>query len=166
MAELRVSRESFDYARNLIIQFLRDADYEGGLEDGTGISDAVITPNALLYGLFQQAVDKVSAYLSLSRAEELYRAGRLGADEYDAAVDAVMSNWFVTRNMGKPTYGTLRLWFLRPLDFLRFRKGEVAGTADSLTLLVNEDRVFTTHDFELLVNAADNVAEYLSLIHI
>lgn len=160
MAELRVSRESFDYARNLIIQFLRDAEYRGALEDGTGISDVVVKPNALLYALFSQAVDKASAYLSLSRAEELHRSGRLDADEYDAAVDAVLSNWFVTRNPGKPTYGTVRLWFLRPLDFLQFRRGEVVASADNLTLLAHEDRVFTAEDFELLVNTSDNVAEY------
>lgn len=160
MAELRVSRESFDYARNLIIQFLRDARYEGSLEDGSGISDAVIKPNALLYALFSQAVDKASAYLSLSRAEELNQSGRLDSDEYDAAVDAVMSNWFVSRNPGKPAYGSLRLWFLRPLEYLRFRKGQVVATADNMALLANEDRVFTSEDFELLVNATDNVAEY------
>lgn len=160
MAELRVSKENFDRARNLIIQFLRDAHYTGALEDGTGISDAVVKPHALLYALYAQAVDRAAAYLSLERAETMRRDGRLDEDEYAAAVDAVMSNWFVTRNTGKPTSGLLRLWFLRPLDFLRFREGESVGAADGVPLAASVDRVFTAGDFSPLLNTTDNVTEY------
>lgn len=160
MPELRVSKESFDRARNLIIQFLRDANYEGALEDGTGISDAVIKPQALLYALFGQAVDRAAAYLSLSQAEEMRQGGRLDEDEYAAAVDAIMSNWFVSRNAGKPTSGVLRLWFLRQVDFLRFAKGESVGSADGVPLVAATDRVFVADDFTPLLNTTDNVTEY------
>lgn len=62
MSDLILSRERFDSAVNTIVQFLRDSGYSGSLEDGTGLHDAVIKPNAVIYGLFAQMVDRASAY--------------------------------------------------------------------------------------------------------
>lgn len=158
MADLLVTRDAFEEALNTAVQFLRDSGYEGALEDGTGIHDTVLKPNALLYVLFRQLVDRASAYLSLDQAQRLRNS--ISADDYDAAVDGILSNWFLSRNAGKPTYGLLRLWFLRPLDFLQFKRGDVIGTARSLTLVCSEDRVFDAFAFSAVVNTTNNISEY------
>lgn len=82
------SKENLDSALNVIVQFLRDSGYEGTLDDGTGISDIVLKPNAMLYALFSQQVEKATAYQSLQKAQELKAS--IGQDEYDEAVDSII----------------------------------------------------------------------------
>ena len=158
MANIDFSKERKNYAFNVIVQYLRDAGYEGSLEDGTGLNDIVIKPNTILYEMFAEMVDKAVAHQSLSKALELKDA--IGDDEYDAAVDGILSNWFVTRNGGKPSYGTVRMWFLNPVEFLQVKDGEHAGTIDNQDVVVNGDQVFTENNFACVLNTADNINEY------
>lgn len=169
MSDLILSRERFDSATNIIVQFLRDSGYTGSLEDGTGLHDVVIKPNAILYGLFAQMVDRASAYQSLQKAFEL--KDFIGQEDYDSAVDSILSNWFVTRNDGKPAYGSIRLWFLQPLDFLQYRDGQVVGTVTrsatvlpdtsaTISVVADGEQVFTEDSFGCIFNSTDNINEY------
>lgn len=169
MSDLILSRERFDSATNTIVQFLRDSGYTGSLEDGTGLHDVVIKPNAIIYGLFAQMVDRASAYQSLQKALELKDA--IGQEDYDDAVDSILSNWFVTRNDGKPSYGHVRLWFLQPVDFLQYRDGQPVGTvtrsatalpdADTtLSVVADGGQVFTEDSFGCVLNTTSNINEY------
>ena len=158
MANIDFSKERKDYALNVIVQYLRDAGYEGSLEDGTGLSDIVIKPNTILYEMFAEMVDKATAHQSLSKALEL--KDTIGDDEYDAAVDGILSNWFVTRNDGKPAYGTVRLWFIEPRDYMKVTDGDTLGTIDQQEIVVNGDQVFTESSFACVLNTTDNVNEY------
>ncbi len=117
MAETTVSQDDIDYAQNYLTQYLRDAGYSGSLEDGTAIYDLVIKGMSLVYTLFKGDLEKVQAYLSLADAEDM--ADTLG-DEYDTAVDSILSNWFVTRNGGSSATGPIRLYFSQPLEYLSF----------------------------------------------
>lgn len=160
MSNIYFSESELTNATNIIIEYLRDTGFTGSVEDGTGIADTIIKPNALLYSLYSQLIEKVSAYLSLQKATDMYKAGTLLADDYDAAVDNILANWFVTRKEGKPTYGTLRIWFLQPLDFLHFTDGEIIGNFNGHNLVVNEDQVFAESNFSQVVNATTNYNEY------
>lgn len=169
MSDLILSRERFDSATNIIVQFLRDSGYTGSLEDGTGLHDVVIKPNAILYGLFAQMVDRASAYQSLQKAFELKDS--IGQEDYDSAVDCILSNWFVTRNDGKPAYGSIRLWFLQPVDFLQYRDGQTVGTVTkpatalpdagtTISVVADGEQVFTEDSFGCIYNSTDNINEY------
>ena len=168
MSDLILSRERFDSAVNTIVQFLRDSGYSGSLEDGTGLHDVVIKPNAIIYDLFAQMVDRARAYQSLQKALEL--KDTIGQEDYDDAVDSILSNWFVTRNDGKPSYGRIRLWFLQPVDFLHYRDGQsvgtvtkpatTSGTTASLPLVADGEQVFTEDSFGCVFNSTDNINEY------
>jgi hypothetical protein len=158
MAEFIVSQERVQDAVNVIVQFLRDAGYAGSLEDGTGLNDIVVKPSALLREMFAQMVDKASAYQSLQKALELKDV--IGDDEYDAAVDCILSNWFVTRNGGKPSTGLVRLWFLQPPDFMQFQDGEAVGTVDGVSLVADGNQVFTESSFSCILNTTENQNEY------
>ena len=158
MSTIVISRESVEGAQNAIIQFLRDSGYEGSLEDGTGLHDIVIKPGSLLYGIFANLALKAAAYQSLQRAGELKSV--IGDEEYDAAVDCVLSNWFVSRNDGKPSRGTMRIWFLKPMEFLHFKDGERIGLVDTLDVVADGEQVFVEKDFSCIYNTANNTDEY------
>lgn len=158
------SKENLDSALNVIVQFLRDSGYEGTLDDGTGISDIVLKPNAMLYSLFSQQVEKATAYQSLQKAQELKSA--IGQDEYDEAVDAILSNWFVSRNEGKRSTGMVRLWFLEPLPFLHFKAGSHVAAVSGHNLVATADSVFTAESFSAILNTANNVEEYYVDVHV
>lgn len=158
MADFTLSQERIQDASNIIVQFLRDAGYEGSLEDGTGLNDIVVKPNALLREYFAQMVDRVAAYQSLQKAAEL--KDTIGEEEYDAAIDCILSNWFVTRNDGKPSTGVLRYWFLQPMEFMQFTDGESVGSIDNVSLVVDGNQVFTQDSFSYILNTTDNQNEY------
>ena len=158
MADFSISQERVQDAINVIVQFLRDAGYEGSLEDGTGLNDVVVKPNAIIRELFAQMVDKTAAYQSLQKAYEL--RDEIGDEEFDSAVDSILSNWFVTRNEGKPSTGLVRMWFLQPLDFMHYDDGDVLGTIDGVTLLADGEQVFTESDFSYIINTTENQNEY------
>ena len=160
MSNIYFSEDELTQATNTIIEYLRDTGFTGSVEDGTGIADTVIKPNALLYALFEQLVEKVSAYLSLQKATDQYAAGTLNETEYDATVDNTLGNWFVTRKEGKPTYGTLRMWFLKPLDFVQFTDGNQIAVFNGHNLVINENQVFSESNFSQVINATNNYNEY------
>ncbi len=158
MSDFKLSRERIEDASNVIIQFLRDSGYAGSLEDGTGLADTVVKPNAVLRALMAQLADKACAYQSLKKAQEL--RDDIGETEYDAAVDCILSNWFVTRNQGKPSRGIIRMWFLQPLDYMRFADGQAVGQINSQSLVANGEQIFTQDSFSLVLNTTENQNEY------
>ena len=160
MANIYFSQEDLTSATNVIIEYLRDTGYEGSVEAGTGISDTVIKPTALLYALFSQLVDRSRAYLSLQQATNMYSSGQLAEDEYNDAVDSILSNWFVTRKDGQPTYGSLRIWVSQPLEFVQFTDGASVGTCGTVPVVANGSQVFVEADFSRVVNATNTYTEY------
>lgn len=152
------SQENMQTALNIIVQYLRDSGYDGSLEDGTGISDIVLKPSAMLYTLFSQQLTKAKAYQSLAKAEEL--RSTIGEEEYAAAVDTVLSNWFVTRNTGTPCVGTVRLFFLAlPSTMIHFSEGQVVAYAPAYSLVATKDCTYVMEDFSVLMNTA-GIDEY------
>lgn len=156
--EFTLSKTTMQDASNVIIQYLRDAGYAGSLEDGTALNDIVVKPNALLRVLMEQLVDKASAYQSLQKAFEL--RSQIGEEEFDDAIDCILSNWFVTRNDGKPATGQVRLWFLEPPDFLHYKDGELLGNVDNISVVADGEQVFTQDSFSLIMNTSENQNEY------
>ncbi len=108
-------REEVVEASNFLVQYLTDQGFEGNLDDGTALYDLVIKPMSLLYALFVKKLDATKSYFSLNDA--LRNKELLGSD-YDAAVDSILSNWFIDRKDGSPTAGVLRLVFTKNFDEL------------------------------------------------
>lgn len=157
MAGIQLTKEDVERGTEFLLQYLRDAGYEGSLEDGTAIYDVMVKGFALLYTLFQQQGDKAIGYQSLAKAQEFKE---LLGDEYDQAVDAILSNWFVARKEGLKTTGTVRLWFVSPTDFLRLVPGEKTFTYDDQFFEVASEYVFSSSDFEQVSNTPQSGDEY------
>lgn len=160
MANVYFNRDEKDSATNAIIEFLRNSGYEESLEEGTGIYDTVIKPNALIYSLFTQVAGKTKVFLSLQQATDSFNAGDISQDEYDAAVDSILSNWFVARNPGLQTYGKVRLYFSEPLSFYQVHEGDTFGSANGVALEASAEQVFSTDSFTHIMNASRNANEY------
>lgn len=157
MAEIQFTKEEVSQAQEFMLQFLRDSGYEGSLEDGTGAYDVLIKAFSILFALFKQQSNKAAGYLSLTKAEE-YKD--LLGDEYDTAIDSILSNWFVSRKEGTPSTGTLRLWFTKAQDFLQLKTGEDLFIYGSDIYHVVREYVFSPTDFNLVLNKARNREEY------
>ena len=162
MAEAYITKEAQQYSENIISQWLRDSGYDGSLEDGTSLYDVVVRPSGLIYSLFRQNIDRAYAYMSLDKADALRDV--LSSEDYDAAIDGIMSNWFVTRNLGGKTTGKIRLYFSRPLDFISFYDGALLGTYNSVQFNVDLDglsvKAFNAAEFTSVMNTEDNTTEY------
>ena len=164
MAEIYATKEAYKYSENLILQYLRDSGYTGSMEDGTGLYDVVVKPNALIYTMLRQDIDKAYAYMSLAKAEELRSV--ISKEDYDAAVDGILSNWFVSRSTGVPASGLARLWYSTPPEYVKFTAGDKLGEYDGVTLLVRETVAFTpgddnvASDYSSVVNTTNNTIEY------
>lgn len=158
MPNITLSRERIENAANVIIQFLKDAGYSGSLEDGTGLNDIVVKPSSVIRELIAQIADRATAYQSLQKAYEMRET--IGEEEFSSAVDCILSNWFVTRNEGKPSKGSVRLWFLKPLDFMHVKDGESMGSVGSAALVADGEQVFTQSSFSCIINTTENENEY------
>ena len=165
MAEVYVTKEAQQYSENIISQYLRDAGYDGSLEDGTSLFDVVIRPTGLIYTLFRQDIDKAYAYMSLSKANELKES--LSEEDYDAAIDGILSNWFVSRNEGEKITGYVRMWFSSPPSFIAFKEGQSIGTYNGVSLVARIADVFSVstksyraEDFQSRMNTSNNQTEY------
>ena len=111
----QLSTEDLIDASNFIVQYLRDSGFEGNLDDGTALYDLLIKPLSLLYALFSKQVELSKSYFSLGDA--LKNKEALGPD-YNAAIDSILSNWFIERKGGSPTAGTIRMVFTRDFEEL------------------------------------------------
>lgn len=152
-----ISKENVDFAKGFLVQYLKDAGYEGSLEDGTAVYDVLIKPFALLYTMFSQDRKKAEAYLSLQKAQE-YK-NELGVD-YEDAVDSILSNFFINRHDGQVTTGTISLSFIKPLNFLQLKQDEVICSIEGEDFLPQQEYVFTTSDFTAYFNTTTNTNEY------
>ncbi len=157
MVDTAISIDSVNEAKNYLIQYLMDSGYDGSIEDGTAIHDAVLKPMSLLLVLFQAEAKKARAYYSLDKAIEL--KDTLG-DEYDSVVDAVLGNWFVYRRQGSDTECSIKLVFSKPLDYLRIIPGDDVATIDGSAFTAKDEKIFTESDFAVVFNNVQNRNEY------
>lgn len=157
MANVTFSSSDLQEARNFLVQYLRDANYLGALNDGTAANDILVRGMSLLYQLFKYDVRRASAYLSLARAKELQ--SDLGT-EYDTVVDAILSNWFVTRKQGDRAFGTLRLFFSKPIGFLEINQSQALALIEGEVFYPATDTVLTPTSFTSIVNAIEHVTEF------
>lgn len=155
--EIDFNDERVRNAQNFFVQYLRDAGYDGALEEGTAANDILIRGMSVLYTLFKEDVDRSSAYQSIENAQSF--KDMLG-EEYDVAIDSILSNWFVTRKGGFPTQGRIRLKFIRPLDYFMVDPEKVIAEIDGETFVPAFQKAFTSEDFTPLVNTIENRVEY------
>ncbi len=73
------------------------------LREGTGLRDLVIRPTSMAFAMLKKSIDYTQTTLA-------------GSDDNTPTevVDALLSNWFLTRNIGTKSVISARLYFARP----------------------------------------------------
>lgn len=144
-------------AIDFLIQYLRDAGFEGDIENGTALYDLLIKPLAVLYTIFKTEADKTQGYMSLAKAAE-YKS--LLGSEYDTAIDSILSNWFVTRGIGDATTGTVRVFF-NTLPTSVYIDGSAKFIINGVNFIPAEHKLYVNDgDFSTVVNTVRNAVEY------
>ena len=158
MPQLTITTDSYDNARSFLIQFLKDAGFNGSTESGTAIHDLVIKPLSLFYTIFSDAVIRAKAYNSIDYATQI--KDLLGEEEYSQVVDSIMSNWFVYRKEGIPSRGTIRLFFSRPVDYLEIKQSPPAFSINRIPLETIREYVISPNSFKSVYNTERYSVEY------
>lgn len=157
MAEISLSNEELDQAKSFLVQYLRDAGYDGSLEDGTALYDLLINGMSLLYILINKDVNKAAAYQSIDKA--LATKDLLG-EELDVVIDSILSNWFVERKGGTQTTGKLRLVFSKPIELFTTPADTVLAKINNQEFVPTQSMSFTTSDFVAVINSVGTGLEY------
>jgi hypothetical protein len=111
-----MNQTAFMQSQSFLVQFLKDAGFNGSLEPGTAIYDVIIKPLALLYVLFDDVTERAKAYSSIAYANKV--KDRIGSEEYSKIIDMILSNWFVSRGVGRKTECIVRLYFNKQIEYL------------------------------------------------
>jgi hypothetical protein len=83
---------------------------QGNFQPGSHLHDIVVRSFAYVIAYIRAEVDEVSALQSLQRLQNM------SGYSVDAAVDNLVSNWFVTRRDGTKSRGVIRLYFYADVD--------------------------------------------------
>lgn len=165
MANIDISQDTLNETISYLIQNLRDSGFTGSTEAGTGIYDVLIRPYAMLRVMLVDEINRAKAYSSLTEAANL--RSTIGEDEYTAAVDSILSNWFVTRKDGTKSTGTVRLYFTKTFSYLSIPKdGSVKLSINDVNYDVARDYVISTSDFSSIYNSDRNAIEYYTDINV
>lgn len=165
MANIDISSNKLEEATSYLIQYLRDSGFEGSTEAGTAIYDVLIRPSAMLYALFNDMVNRAKAYNSIAEANNVRTL--IGEDEYNAAIDSILQNWFVTRKEGSKSTGTIRLYFTRLLTFFELKKdGTAKVNINGVDYDVARDYALSSSNFSSIYNSERNAIEYYTDLEI
>jgi hypothetical protein len=119
MATLDISRDRLNEAANFLREIVQEQNPEADLSPGTAMNDLVIKSFAIMYAYLQQEVEKIRSLQSLS---EILAVQLEDLDSVEA-VDALMSNWFLTRRSGIKVTGTVAIRFTRTESSLNIPEG-------------------------------------------
>ena len=161
--EIPINNADLEATKDFLTQYIRDAGYDVSIEEGTAAHDVLIKVYSLIYNLFKYDVERAKAYLSLSNATAI--KDTLGA-EYDVAVDAVLSNWFVTRKEGIKTTGTLRLVFSDLPELVILNEGVVIGVLGTVVVAPLHTYELVATSFNIRTNIQNHSAEYYTDIEV
>ncbi len=157
MGELRITRDKLESIQQKLAHYLLDSGYEGSLEDGTGAYDILVKGNALITLFLNDQVEKTRGYLSLKEAEKFKDI--LG-DEYDDAVDSILSNWFVSRKPGSEARVIIRMWFSRAVEYISLEKDTTVAHINGHEFKTYRKYQITSEDFNTYINPSIFLEEF------
>jgi hypothetical protein len=157
MADLVIKQDDLQSAIDFLTTYLTEQVPEATFTEGSAVRDLVVKAFVPIYAYLKAEVDRSAILQSVSRIQEELANGETSTlDEADIseAVDAVMSNWFVTRRGGSRSTGTAQLHFTRRTaivirrDARFWRTSTLAYYPDitAETILIAENQMRPTYD--------------------
>lgn len=116
MAELTVKTDDIQAAVDFLTEYLTEQVPEASFAEGSAVRDLVIKAFAPIYAYLRAEADRIALLQSISRIQSELANGdtsTLESGDISQAVDAVLSNWFISRNGGIRATGIAQLHFTR-----------------------------------------------------
>lgn len=149
-------------AENILQQFLSDKMPNGDFGRGNALRDLTITGMAYTFAYLRREID-------ITRARQsLLLLSKLTGTEIDDAVDEILSNWFLTRKVGRNSTGIATVYLTQQVDVnvpitSKFYRGNLVFVPDAidtvtiakedLTRLVDSNGVVVGYSFNILLKA-------------
>jgi hypothetical protein len=157
MADLVIKQEDIQGAIDFLTEYLTEQVPEATFTDGSALRDLMVKAFAPMYAFLRSEIDRSAILQSISRIQTELANGstsELDTADISQAVDAVLSNWFITRSGGARTTGTAQLHFTRRTsivirrDMKLWRSTTLAFYPDitSDTLVIAENQLRPTYD--------------------
>jgi hypothetical protein len=142
-------------AENILEQYLIDAVPDADFSKGSALRDLCIVALAYVHAFWTKERDYMKA------RQSLLLLGALTGADVDAAVDEILSNWFVTRKTGRKSTGTVTV-YLSTNDPV-----SIASTANfykTATLLFNPNSItaltYGPEDMQPVTNSTGEIVAY------
>lgn len=157
MADLVIKQDDIQSAIDFLTEYLTEQVPEATFTDGSALRDLMIKAFAPMYAFLRSEIDRSAILQSISRIQTELANGstsELDTADISQAVDAVLSNWFITRSGGARSTGTAQLHFTRRTsivirrDMKLWRSTTLAFYPDitSDTFVIAENQLRPTYD--------------------
>ena len=108
---LTITQVDIENADAFLTAYLQANIPTADFSQGGVVRDYVVTSMAYIFAFFRNEANDIAAHTSLLKLQQLP-----ASTSVDAGVDAILSNWFLTRNAGKPASLPTKLHFSQASD--------------------------------------------------
>lgn len=149
-------------AENILQQFLSDKLPTGDFGRGNALRDFTVSALANIFAYLRREID-------ITRARQsLLLLAKLTGTEVDDAVDEILSNWFVTRKVGRSSTGVVTVYLTQQVDvnvpitakfyrdtlvFMPDALDTIAVAKEDLVQLIDSNGAVVGYSFNVLVKA-------------
>lgn len=155
---------------NFLEQLLTDAVPNADFRKGGALRDFAVSALSSVFAYLRKEVDYVKA------RQSLLLLGALTGADVDAAVDEILSNWFITRKTGRVSRGIATLYFTQQMDVVipitaKFTRStglifqldstvDLGYSADIMTPVYSSSGVVTSYTLQIPLVSSGVGSEY------
>ena len=160
MATVLVTLEDVQTADAFLTAYASDKVPTADFSEGSAVRDFVIKAIAYIFAFIRQEQTTTRNYQSLLSLSKLP-----ASTDVDEAVDALLSNWFITRNSGRLSHIAVLLHFSKAADVVLTPTLRFFRTADLIfTPDVAGETVIPASDLRATVSANGSITDYVTTV--
>lgn len=161
MAKITVNAQDVKNADRFLTTYLSDQIPEADFSEGSVVRDFVVKAVAYMFAYLQKEVRTVRDRQSLQSIEKM---GEDTDEDADAAVDEILSNWFISRLRGAPArLPSVLLHFSRATDVSLTPSTRFFRTADTVFTPVSQT-VISSYELRPVVGSDGVISSYTVLV--
>ncbi len=132
-----VNTQDIQTAEQILIQNINDLHPDVDTRKGTAFRKLVISPTATLYALIKEEISKLQSAYDIDLLDL----------EDDSVLEAVLSNWFLTRDDGTKARGIIRI-VLAEEETLIIEDGTTVSTENDIQFIIVGDHTYSPNPEE------------------
>lgn len=156
MASIVISQQDLNIADTFLTAYLKDKITDADFSEGSVLRDFVVKAIAYIFAYLER-----ERKITRDRQSLLSLASLPAGESIDEAVDALLSNWFLTRKTGSPAVLTATLHFSQAVD-VELRPGTRFYRTPSTIFTPNllSTQVIPSSELRPNVNADGSITDY------